>query len=159
MFIDADAPCDTSLLVVEDEAWLYPDMGYDDGKSCAGKVGEKLLRVVGFGAFRESGGLVLGLSIGGESGRGMRFGRCCFVGPDETYMFPIGDVTVDGGESGIVIGGYELFRGLTGLDRSGLGRAGLDIASGVGGGDGVDDVDKNVGPWSVEAGGAVSCCR
>jgi hypothetical protein len=61
-------------------------------------------------------------------------------------MFPIGDVTVDGGESGIVMGGYELFRGLMGLERSGFGRACLDISSGVRGGDGVDEVDKNVGP-------------
>jgi hypothetical protein len=146
MFIDADAPCDTSRLVAGDGAWLYPPMGYDDGNSCAEVVGEKLLRVVGFGAFRDSGGLVLGLSIGGESGRGVRYGRCCLTAPDETYMFPIGDVTVDGGESGMVMGGYELFLGLTGLDRSGLGRAYLDISSGVRGGDGVDDVDKNVGP-------------
>jgi hypothetical protein len=62
------------------------------------------------------------------------------------YMFPIGDDTVDGGESGIVIGGNVLFRGLIGFDRSGLGRVDLDIASGVGGGDGDDEVDKKVGP-------------
>jgi hypothetical protein len=60
--------------VVEDGAWLYPPMGYDVGNSCAEVVGEKLLRVVGFGAFKDSGGLVLGLSIGGESGRGVRLG-------------------------------------------------------------------------------------
>jgi hypothetical protein len=53
MFIDADAPCDTSRLAVEDSAWLYPARGYDDGKPCEGVVGEKLLRVVGFGAFSE----------------------------------------------------------------------------------------------------------
>jgi hypothetical protein len=64
-----------------------------------------LVRVVGFGAFKESGGLVLGLSIGGESGRGVRDGKCCFAGPEVMYMLPIGDVTVEGGDSGIVIGG------------------------------------------------------
>jgi hypothetical protein len=121
-------------------------MGYDDGNPCVGVVGEKLLRVVGFGAFRECGGFVLGLSIGGDSGRGTRFGRCCFAGPDEMYMFPIGDVTVEGGESGIDIGGKVLFRGLIGLERSGLGRVDLDIASGEGGGDGDDEFERNVGP-------------
>lgn len=50
-------------------------MGYAAGKSCTGEVGEKLFRVVGFGAFNDSGGLELGLSIGGDSGRGIRFGR------------------------------------------------------------------------------------
>jgi hypothetical protein len=42
-----------------------------------------------------------------------------------------------------------LFRGLTGLDRSGLGSADCDISLGDGGGDGVDVVDKKVGPCSA----------
>jgi hypothetical protein len=50
-------------------------MVYADGKSCDANVGEKLVRVVGFGASRDSGGFVLGLSIGGESGSGVRLGR------------------------------------------------------------------------------------
>jgi hypothetical protein len=115
-------------------------------------VGEKLERVVGFGALRDSGGFVLGLSIGGESGRGVRLGRYCFVGPDVTYILPIGDVTVEGGDNGIVTGGYELFLGLTGFDRSGFGNTDLDIAFGDGGGEGVDVVDRNVGPCSVMTG-------
>jgi hypothetical protein len=125
---------------------LYPEMVYATGKSCDGNVGEKLVRVVGFGAFKDSGGFVLGLSIGGESGRGVRLERYCFAGPDVMYRLPIGNVAVVGGDNGIAIGGYELFRGLTGFDRSGFGNDDLDMAFGDGGGEGVDVVDKNVAP-------------
>lgn len=117
-------------------------------------MGEKLVRVVGFGAFKESGGLVLGFSTGGDNGRGVKLGNCCFPRPEVIYILPIGDVIVDGGDSGIVTGGYELLRGLTGFDRSGLGKASLDIACGDDGGDGVDAVERNVGPGSVVTGGA-----
>lgn len=54
-------------------------------------VGEKLARVVGFGASRESGGFELGFNIGGDKGNGVR---------EEKVCFPIGDVTVEGGEIG-----------------------------------------------------------
>jgi hypothetical protein len=107
-------------------------------------VGEKLVRVVGLGAFNDSGGFVLGLSIGGESGRGVRVGKCCFAGPEVVYMLPIEYVAEDGGESGIVAEGHELFLGLTGFDRSGFGKVGFDMV--LGDGDGVEVVDKNVGP-------------
>lgn len=53
-----------------------------------------------------------------------------------------GDATVDGGESGIDIGGVEVFRELTVLDEREVGSVGLDIARGDDGGDGVDE--KNV---------------
>lgn len=131
-------------------------MGYAAGKSCAGEVGEKLFRVVGFGAFSESGGLVLGFKIGGESGRGIRFGKCCFVGPAVVYILPICQVALVGGDSGIVTEGYESFLGLTGFDLSGLGNAGFDMALGDGGGEGVDSDEKNVGPCSVEDWAAAS---
>jgi len=60
------------------------------------------------------------------------------------YMEFMGDVTDDGGDRGIVIGGSELLRGLTGLDRRGLGSPGFDIVCGLGGGDGVDAGERNV---------------
>ena len=91
-------------------------------------MGEKLVRVVGFGALSESGGFVLGFNIGGDNGRGVRLGKFCFPGPAVKYILPIGDVMVEGGEIGIVTGGYELFRGLTGFDRSGLGKGNRDMA-------------------------------
>lgn len=120
-------------------------MGYADGKSWTGDTGEKLFRVVGFGALSDIGGFVLGLSIGGDSGRGTRLGRCCFGGPAVAYMFPIGQVAVVGGDSGRVTG-YESLRDPTGFDRNGLGNVDLDMAFGDSGGDGVDSVDKKVGP-------------
>jgi hypothetical protein len=122
-------------------------------------VGEKLVRVVGFGALSESGGFVFGLNIGGDKGSGVRLGRWGFPGPAVKYILFIGDVTVEGGESGIVTGGYELFRGLTGFERSGLGKGNRDMTCGDDGGDGVDVVERNVGPGSEETGNASWSCR
>jgi hypothetical protein len=45
-----------------------------------------------------------------------------------------------------------LFRGLTGFDRSGFGNSNFDMVFGDGGGEGVDVVDRKVGPWSTTAG-------
>lgn len=120
-------------------------MGNAAGKSGGGKVGEKLVRVVGFGALRDHGGPVLGLRVGGDSGRGVNDGRPCL--PCGDTRLPYGEVTVDGGEIGIEdVGGYVLLRGLIGLDRNGLGNAALYIVGGDDGGDGVDVVERNVGP-------------
>jgi hypothetical protein len=107
MGTEADAAWDVNRGVagVAGEAWWYPWMGYAAGKSRT--VGEKFVRVVGFGASSDSGGLVLGFSIGGESGSGVRCGRCCFGGPDVTYILPFGDIMVEGGDNGIEPGGYE----------------------------------------------------
>lgn len=49
-------------------------MGKSRGKSWTGDMGEKLERVVGFGASNECGGLLLGFRTGGERGSGMRLG-------------------------------------------------------------------------------------
>jgi hypothetical protein len=131
-------------------------MGKSAGKSCTGDVGEKLVRVVGFGAFRDRGGFVLGFNIGGDSGSGIKLGKDCFLSPEVTYiLLPIGHVAVFGGESGIAIGGYVLVRGLTGFDRRGLGNVGRDMAGGDGGGEGVDVVERKVGPGSADAGDTV----
>ena len=65
-------------------------------KSLGGAAGEKFVRVVGFGAFRDMGGFELGLSVTGESGRGVS---------DEKGCLPRGDVAVTGGERGIELGG------------------------------------------------------
>lgn len=64
----------------------------------------------------------------------------------------MGDVTLDGGDSGIVIDGNELLRGLTGLERRGLGNVALEVSRGVGGGDGVDEAERKVGPGFVDSG-------
>jgi hypothetical protein len=114
-----------------------------------------LVWVVGFGGFRDIGGLVLGFRVGGERGSRANVGKFCLPGPDVVYTFPIGNVAVMGGENGIVDGGYELFRGLTGLERSGFGNEAPNICIGDEGGDGVDVVERNVGPGPVEIGDAV----
>jgi hypothetical protein len=54
---------------------------------------------VGFGALRDIGGFELGLSVMGESGRGVSEVKGCL---------PRGDVAVTGGERGIELGGYWL---------------------------------------------------
>lgn len=62
-------------------------------------------------------------------------------------MLSWGDVTVDGGDNGRVLsGGLVLFRALTGFDRNGLGNVDLDMVAVDGGGDGVEVVDRKVGP-------------
>jgi hypothetical protein len=61
--------------------------------------------VVGFGGCRDVGGLVLGFSVGGESGSGIKEGKFDLPSPDVLYRLPIGKVAVVGGEDGIVIGG------------------------------------------------------
>jgi hypothetical protein len=66
-------------------------------KSLGGAAGEQFVRVVGFGALRDIGGFELGLSVTGESGRGVS---------DEKGCFPRGDVAVAGGDRGIELGGY-----------------------------------------------------
>lgn len=71
-------------------------MGKSGGKSCCGVVGEKFVRVVGFGAFRDNGGLVLGFKVGGERGRGVKEGSGCL--PLEFGL--VAQVAVEGGESG-----------------------------------------------------------
>ena len=102
-------------------------MGYAEGKSWAEDVGEKLVRVVGFGALSDSGGFVLGLSTGGDSGRGVRLGKCCFPVPELIYISAIGVATPEHGPSGAVSGWYELVRELMGFERSGLGRGNCGI--------------------------------
>lgn len=125
--------------------WEYPDIWNAEGKSAGGEVGEKLVRVVGFGASRDVGGFVLGLNVRGESGRGIKDGSSCLV--CGKIRLPYGEVTVDGGEIGIADGGgYVLVRGLMGLDCNGLVNAALVIILGDGGGDGVDVVERNVRP-------------
>lgn len=103
------------------------------------------MRVVGFGGSRDSGGLVLGLSVGGDKGKGTSVEKPCLLFGE--MRFPYGEVTVEGGEIGMeVVVGYVLVRGLTGLERNGFGNAGLNIIVGEEGGDGVDVVERKVGP-------------
>lgn len=71
-------------------------------------------------------------------------------------ILPIGDERVDGGDNGNVADGSELFRLLTGLQCSGSRKVGRDIIRGEGGGDGVDVVDRNVGPGPAGFGGPPS---
>jgi hypothetical protein len=107
-------------------------------------MGEKFLRVVGFGGFRDSGGFVLGFSVGGDSGRGVNEGRACF--PLDDALLAHIPLAVHGGERGNDDSGKKVLSwGLMGLDRSGLGNADLDIVVGDGGGDGVDVVERKVG--------------
>jgi hypothetical protein len=116
-------------------------MGKSAGKSFCCVVGEKFLRVVGFGGFRDSGGLVLGFNIGGERGKGVNEGRGCL--PLDDALLAHIPLAVHGGDSGKDdTGKTVLSLGLMGLDRSGLGNADLEIAGGDGGGDGVE---RNVG--------------
>jgi hypothetical protein len=118
-------------------------MGKSAGKSFCGDVGEKFLRVVGLGGFRDSGGLVLGFNVGGDSGKGVNEGRGCLPLDATLVHVPL---AVHGGESGRdETGKTVLSWELKGLDRSGLGNADRDIAGGDGGGDGVEVVDRNVG--------------
>lgn len=70
-----------------------------------GEVGKRSSCVVALGRCRDVGGLVLGCSMGGESGRGDNDGKCDLPTPDVLYRLPIGKVAVVGGENGIVIGG------------------------------------------------------
>lgn len=64
---------------------------------------------------------MLGLSVRGESGNGVKVGIYLVCGENR---LPNGDVTVDGGDSGRVVGGGNvLVLALTGLERSGLGRS------------------------------------
>lgn len=110
-----------------------------------------MVRVVGFGGSRESGGFVLGLSVGGDKGKGVNVEKPCLLCGE--IRLPYGEVTVDGGEIGIeVVVGYVLVRGLTGLDRNGFGNAGLNIIVGEAGGDGVDVVERKVGPGPSSTG-------
>jgi hypothetical protein len=117
-------------------------------KSGGGAAGEKFVRVVGFGALRDIGGFELGLSVMGESGRGVS---------EEKGCLPRGDVAVTGGERGIELGGYWLMgwllgykvvRGLTGLERRGFGYLSSSALGGdfggEGGGEGVDEGERNV---------------
>ena len=83
--------------------WLYPDIGKALGKSPGGVVGEKLVRVVGFGALSDVGGFVLGLRVMGESGSGIRDGRSDLLYGER--RLPYGEVTVEGGEIGMEEGG------------------------------------------------------
>jgi hypothetical protein len=79
--IETDAECETALLRSAND-WPKPT---------GALVGEKLARVVGFGASRDCGGFELGLRMGGDRGNGVN---------DVKFCFPIGDVTVEGGEIG-----------------------------------------------------------
>jgi hypothetical protein len=82
---------------------------------------------VGFGGLSDGGGLVLGLSVGGGSGIGVSMGS-----------FDVG-----AGEDPFAGGG-------TGKRVWGNGKVEIDIDSGDGGGDGVVEVDKKVGPRGVD---------
>lgn len=139
---EAEAECEMPWLTDKEVLWRYPAIGKSAGKSCCGVVGEKFVRVVGFGAFRDIGGLVLGFSVGGERGRGVSEGSGCL--PLDCGL--LAQVAVDGGESGKEESGtLALLRVLIGLERSGLGNAALDMCGGDGGGEGVDVVERNVG--------------
>jgi hypothetical protein len=151
MLSEAEAECDASRSSVFLRGCVYPEIGKSAGKSC-GDVGEKLIRVVGFGALRDSGGFLLGLSIGGDNANGVKLENGCLAGPEVMYVLPNGDVTVDGGERGIATEGHKLICGLTGFDRRGFGNAGRDIIRGDAGGDGVDAVERKVGPSSAGSG-------
>lgn len=63
----------------------------ESANSAGAAVGEKFARVVGLGASRDNGGLVLGFRIGGENGSGVS---------DVKFCLPSGEVTVEGGEIG-----------------------------------------------------------
>jgi hypothetical protein len=52
---------------------LYPAIGKALGKSRGVVLGEKFVLVVGFGGSNDSGGLVLGRRVGGDSGSGVKF--------------------------------------------------------------------------------------
>lgn len=88
MDIDADAECETGFRVDCDVSRLRKV----PANSTENAVGEKFARVVGLGASRDIGGFVLGFRIGGDSGKGVS---------DKKFCLPNGEVTVDGGESGI----------------------------------------------------------
>jgi hypothetical protein len=151
MVSEAEAECDASRSIVFLRGCVYPEIGKSAGKSC-GDVGEKFVRVVGFGALSDRGGFLLGLSIGGDNGNGVKLENGCLAGPDVMYVLPVGDVTVDGGERGIAADGHKLICGLTGFDRRGFGNVGRDIVRGEVGGDGVDAGERKVGPRSADSG-------
>lgn len=98
--------------------------------------GEVLVCAVGFGGLRDGGGRVLGLSVGGGRGIGVRTGR----GWREAEPF-------GGGETGTKVCGYVI----GGLSGSGFEMVGSDMDGGEGGGDGVVDVERKVGPRGVDA--------
>lgn len=74
---------------------------------------------------------MLGLRVGGGRGRGRRLGRC--FEPVDEEPFPFGG----GGSMGMKVWG--------------TGNAGIDMAGGEGGGDGVVDVERKVGPRGVDS--------
>ena len=100
---------------------------------------------------------MLGLRVSGDKGRGVKDGKPCL--PCGDIRLSYGDVTVDGGESGIEdVGVYVLVYGLTGLDRSGFGNGIFINVCGEGGGDGVDVVERKVGPGPCSAGDSSWSC-
>lgn len=85
---------------------------------------------VGFGGLSDGGGLVLGLSFGGPRGSGVSMVRGCFA-------------------EGVVAGPFR--GGEAGAIACGKGKVGMDIDDGDGGGDGVVEVERKVGPRGVDS--------
>lgn len=80
-----------------------------------------------------------GFRVGGGRGRGVSTGKCLVV--DGAGVDPL-----VGAGTGTKVCGNEV----AGLDTCGCGRGGIDTVGGEGGGDGVVDVDRKVGPRGVD---------
>jgi hypothetical protein len=93
---------------------------------------------------------VLGFKTGGDNGSGIKL-TCCFVGRAVACMLLNGDV--------IISGDQELFPVTIGLARSGLGSASCTVSAGDDGGDGVDVVERKVGPRAGETGDTACSCK
>lgn len=135
--IDEVAECEIGFTVEFDLLRLV----HEPANSAGGDAGEKFARVVGFGASRDVGGFVLGLKTIGDNGRGVS---------DEKTCLPIGDVTVEGGESGKKLRGGTVSRKSTGFAPSGFGYPSSGRFGGDGGGEGVEAAERKVGPGGVE---------
>ena len=113
--------------------------GLREGISVFGEImGLVFVWAVRFGGFRDEGGFVLGLSVGGGSGSGVSSGKRCLL--LQLFAEPL-----EGGDMGRNVCG-KVMDGCRGLPN-----AGIDMAGGDGGGEGVVDVERKVGPRGVDA--------
>ena len=86
---------------------------------------------------------MLGFNVGGGRGSGVSMGKGCLLEGDLMPPFEAGD-------SGMKDCGKEWKPADKGCACSGFGRAAIDMDRGDGGGDGVVEVERNVGPRGVD---------
>lgn len=98
-----------------------------------------LVCVMAFGGFSDSGGRVLGLRVGGGSGMGVKTGKGCRAAE------PLADGEMGENIEVEKVAGYPTET----CSSKALLNKGIGILGGDGGGEGVVDMDKKVGPRGV----------